>query len=1731
MMLFHSDLSSLFLYFGCLKLILGREIYITPSSNSSCPEQPCLILSQLANDFRNDLSSNVTLIFLPGSHNLQLELLIESIGEICMLPHPDFSQMPVILCGWLAKFTFENINLVYMSGLKFSGCGGNKAQSVGHFIIEHSIFLGQQNINGSALELVHTTANISKSSFIFNTCGSYHGPIGLYQLMSVQDPSSELTVYAFVGGALLVNQSNVDITSSIFEGNNAEVGGAIFSVDESNITVSNSTFVNNHAFYPYKLSFGGAIYSESGQYNPGRASMPISGSMVIINTEFIDNTATSEGGAVVAFYVNVGIHKCKLIRNSGSLGGAMMVQNAIVTIYHSQFDHNIAHYAVTGGGAVLVNDGTVVNITRSQFSNNTAWQGGALFAKSLSNVTITNSVFDRNTAQTHGGVLSSSTHSIVIIVQCQFHSNKALRQGGVVAANYHTIVIIHDSEFYNNEAHEFGGAINIVFHCQLIVVNSQFNESTALAGGVLYMALHSEASVSGSNFHNNSAYEFGGVFHLEDSSSISIKADQFLNSRAKNGGVVASLRQCTVYIIDSIVFDATAEFGGAVNMFDHCIVIVEGSQFSRCEASKSGGVIKALVLSGLRIRDSRFDSNKANIDGGVILVGNYSFVSINNSSQFDGNEAQRGGVIHIQTHSVAELSDSEFSGNLAQSGGAVNINTGSELSLRRMQINNNSASFVGGALTINPMSGTIIEDSAFVGNRAYVGGTLIIFQSNFTIHNSKISQTFASVGALYLTGSVAVFLGSNEFSDNFGSLYAVYSLVSFKGDTLFFNNTPYPDDLVKPQEGGAITIFQATVYCAGTSILKYNQAESGGAIHATNSRMFVYANVKIVNNTVSYSGGGIYLYRCDITCLYTGTVNLIGNTALQKGGGIYAISSSLEVFVNRGSNFPQTLLEFIENSAQIGGGLYLEAGTNLYVWKNGFRLNETITSTYNVLFIGNSADYGGAMSVSDDTNVGTCDSSKYTATSMRHASTAECFFQILDLQQSVSPEYALISINFKDNHALYTGSTLFGGLLDRCTASPFAEIYSKIFYTPAASDIINGVSYVKYISNLQVNSTSSKPVRVCFCKHGQPDCSYQHPEIQVKKGDLFTVTLVAVDQVNNTVSNTTIHSYLKHKSSGLGDGQLIQTTLDQCTDLNFSISTTHDFEQLVIYAEGPCKDASISQTSVSVRFLNCTCPIGFQRKDPYETKCVCECDSKLFSYVSNCDPQSRTVTKSSNSWISYVNSTEKSSGYLIYHHCPFDYCLPSTSDNEIKINLNEEDGADVQCAHNHAGILCGSCKRGFSLSLGSSRCVLCTHWHTNLFVILFATLLAGVILVALLLVLNLTVAIGTLNGIIFYANIVAANRSAFLPFLTPNFVTIFIAWLNLDMGIDTCFFEGMNAYWKSWVDLCFPAYLILLVAMVILICEYSTKFAQLVGRKNPVATLATVILLSYAKLLHTIITSFSFAILDYPDDSQDTVWLPDGTVGYLKGKHVALFVAAVLILLAGVVYTTILFSWQWLLHYQDKTILKWVRNQKLCHFLEPYHAPYSFEYRYWTGLLLLVRALLYITAALNVSNDPAINLLVIGCVMTGVLVLKSCLKRNKIYKRWPLELIEMTCYLNVTLFCLGSFYFLESRRYKTVVAYISGSITFTLFVVVLIYHIVTEVILKSRLWKSLRHRRPPSVAQDELDDDSDTDNELSETAALIAPTWTVVEAPPKEEQPLSALIDTSEVVTTQMDVT
>ena len=288
------------------------------------------------------------------------------------------------------------------------------------------------------------------------------------------------------------------------------------------------------------------------------------------------------------------------------------------------------------------------------------------------------------------------------------------------------------------------------------------------------------------------------------------------------------------------------------------------------------------------------------------------------------------------------------------------------------------------------------------------------------------------------------------------------------------------------------------------------------------------------------------------------------------------------------------------------------------------------------------------------------------------------------------------------------------------------------------------------------------------------------------------------------------------------------------------------------------------------------------------------------------------------------------------------------------------------------------CRPNYCWSMGSSCCIECNEkWIQNLVGIVIASLLAGIALVIFMLALNMTVAVGTLNGILFYANVVAARADTyFFPFKTHTFVTVFISWLNLDIGFDVCLFKEMNVVHKALIQLAFPTYIIILVVVVIVASECSSRFAKIIGKGNPVAVLATMIFLSYVKFFNAILESFSLLYLQAAYGSRSRVHVNKlgNAFDVLKtdpSLKIAYFwiVISILLLILCITYTALVFSWQWLLYYQHKAIFKWVRYQKLCHFLEPNHAPYTPKHRYWTGLLLIIRVLLFLSSLLNFSLD------------------------------------------------------------------------------------------------------------------------------------------------------------------
>ena len=1074
------------------------------------------------------------------------------------------------------------------------------------------------------------------------------------------------------------------------------------------------------------------------------------------------------------------------------------------------------------------------------------------------------------------------------------------------------------------------------------------------------------------------------------------------------------------------------------------------------------------------------------ISGCKTLTGTESPVCVNRTAarihncNFTNNSAKvAGGALQVR-NSPINITDTSFVSNFGpESGGAVD-SWGSQLIIMRSSFINNTAKY-GGGIHIGGGYSLLFEYVNFWNNQAKFGAAVHGNGNVTTFINCNFTNNREGQGAVY-TSNLLTFKESNIFSGNNRGIYAENSHISFGGRTQFINNTCNGD-------GGAIWSYESTItFEPSSKIFIYGNfaVMHGGGIYLIECTLSSFGDILITENAAEMSGGGIYAFHSSIRISENpleglGNFHIHHNTAKYDGGGVYLFASLVRISGE---------FSICGNLADhYGGGMFLKSNSLITIE------NVNIDKVYFHLKY-NSAVKGGGVYIVD------VDDSQCLKNNL-------CLLQISLLYTSgifnnISESPPLIS--FVNNTATETGSDLYGGLLDRCTAYlfgphsglQFLQIYSSFNWAPHKQRVVfsdNDVKYYGRVTNVSefYNHISSDTVRVCFCEDDIIDCSSTPPCVFKKKGEGFTLSLIATDQVGKPL-NATIISSLKSEIGeigGLKAGQQYRQIGDRCTKLEFNIYSSGTKAAVEIYADGPCENQGFSKQEVNITFLPCVCPVGFERV-PSDIDCSCDCDKRLTHYISNCSTENETIQVNKNVWIKYINFTNSTSEYIT-HGCPFGYCV----DKPVTLSLADQ---DAQCAFNRTGTLCGECDEGFSLVFASSECQQCSNYY--LFLLLpFAV--AGIALVAFILILNMTVATGTIHGLIFYANILAANRSIFSPFDTPNFLTVFISWLNLDLGIQTCFYSGMDSYGKAMLQLVFPIYVFLLIAIIIVLCEYSQRFASLLGKKNPEATLYTLVLLSYSKLIRLIITALQFTTISYPDDTKDTVWLYDANVLYFTASHIPRFIAAIIITLLGTVYTTLLLFGQLFNRCSEYRVMKWTTHKYYIHFMKAHHAPLSDKHRYWVGLLLLARLAHYIISAF--MTDYAV--ITSASFLAFLLILYKQLIGRIYGTRW-LDSLESLFLVNLNV--LGVATLLVRYRYVTngnqqALAIVSMSVTFIAFSALVLYHILRScgvrpgdvlsrqvVMSRRRSYQCIPSReidKDDKFEDEPLTDDGDTQNE------------------------------------------
>ena len=939
--------------------------------------------------------------------------------------------------------------------------------------------------------------------------------------------------------------------------------------------------------------------------------------------------------------------------------------------------------------------------------------------------------------------------------------------------------------------------------------------------------------------------------------------------------------------------------------------------------------------------------------------------------------------------------------------------------------------------TFSSNSGAIAANHDGTTTSIYINGTL--FRNNEVKDGSggaiHVSIPYLSLASLDLIVENSQFV-NNRASDGGGAMFfeAGASRIS---TTSFSNNSACADTSTNDHycQGGALLLNAAYKSLISDCQFTNNSANSGSALYIYGRpNLNIYAELMLYDiififNKAAVNGGAIY---CDGEKVLPLSIILDGgysfsNTA-EKGSGGFMYLSTCKLTM-RGHNISS-------NIASNGAGIYArnseiswtdvtvnnntayESGGGVHLTDSTLKVLEgekSLTFEHNVAH-----SKGGAIFVYDKT---------YEENACH---VAPCFF-------GESPGIML----FKNNSAPQ-GAVLYGGLLDRC------EINSTT----------SGIEHFKKTSRFEPIplAVTSDPIRMCLCTEDQKvNCSTREMSYSRKRGQSINMFGAVVDQDMNPKGSFIIVRYEKADAK-LGEGEGRTESGNNCTYLSYHVTTDDTSATLFLHPEDLCDRSDFSKVTISITLL--PCPRGFEMRMGR-----CECDRRLTDFFNDlaCNIDTEAVERRGPIWLRYDKHYLK-----VHSRCPLDYCNMFHSISIIR--------PDEQCANHRSGVLCGACQDNYSHALGGTKCLECTSSYAVAWLIpVFAV--TGIALVTLLLVCNMTISHGTLNGLIFYSNVISITGLTTLRNCSVNpALSVFIAWVNLDLGVETCFYSGMDTYQKTWLQFAFPLYIWLLVGTIILASHYSSTAMKVFGMNN-IAILATLFLLSYTKILKTIIISLNFTEV-FRCSANDTsdqlmpykVWLHDGNIEYLKGKHVPLFAVSVAVLVfLFLPYTLILMFGQCIrsMPAQRRSVLWCIRSTAFISIMDAYHAPYKRKHRYWTGLMLLTRCVLFLAFASS-DNRLLMNMYITTSILFGILTLKTFV----VYKNFRISILETCFLLNVAILSTTTLLLLKNNSSNsggTICKCTSASISvsLTMFIGILAYHAYLRI-NKTRWFTSIK---------------------------------------------------------------
>ena len=308
----------------------------------------------------------------------------------------------------------------------------------------------------------------------------------------------------------------------------------------------------------------------------------------------------------------------------------------------------------------------------------------------------------------NGAAIRGRANDLKITVEdSEFRDNYA-GMGAAIYAKENADVTVLNSQFYDNRSDRpndaAAGAISVFDKSKLVVKDSEFVGNSGVSGGAVG-TIFTELTIENSVFRDNQSERWSGAVHA-DGVTIPQQEQYYKGNRPREseGGNI---------VIRNSQFEnnQSGGRGGAVGVwgYDQDFVLLEGNTFIGNKAIRREGIQGdnatakggALRVSGKQVtlKDSLFENNTSDDEGGAVWTQGESPMTITNTF-FLNNRARKGGAIYNTQWAGpgTTIENSTFQDNRAFEGGAIYRNNARPMTITGSLFENNGSNAIGGAL-------------------------------------------------------------------------------------------------------------------------------------------------------------------------------------------------------------------------------------------------------------------------------------------------------------------------------------------------------------------------------------------------------------------------------------------------------------------------------------------------------------------------------------------------------------------------------------------------------------------------------------------------------------------------------------------------------------------------------------------------------------------------------------------------------------------------------------------------------------------------------------------------------------------------------------------------------------------------------------------------------------------------------------------------------------------------